>query len=255
MIVGLVSCYDEGRLALDAVRSLLACPDVPKILVHDSPIGREQPRTNPTDWQALSKEPRVTISQSNAAFPDDATKRTHLLERTRRYPPPTWGVILDGDELLLHADQLPALIEWHEANAGQAGQESLRIPLRILEGDGSSGVMTGRVVRLDLVQSWILSSYHIRLQNGVEVSLANGYFLKPGEPDRADMDATTGLQIRRPLPGEPCVLHRSWLRHPGRQAARQSVAEGDAFERLARDAGLSAAASRVPDGPRIWLPE
>lgn len=253
MIVGLVSTFQEGRLAEDAVRSLLPCCQV--VLVNEGPITDARDVTiDRSGWTWARKEPRVTVAFGS--YESDAEKRTALLTRSRRYPTPTWGVILDGDELLLHGEQIPALIEHHEQQAALAGSEPLRVPLRLVDGDGTVSVMTGRILRLDLVERWLISSYHILLRNGVEVSLANGKLVDVGVPDSRDLDVSTGFQLRRPLQGEPHILHRPFLRDPDRQAERQSSAEGNEFERLVRSAGLGSAHGETAKDERssLWLP-
>ena len=253
MIVGLVSTFQEGHLAEDAVRSLLPCCRT--VLVNEGPITDASDVTSDASgWGWARKEQRIVVAYG--AFPSDAAKRTALLSRTRRYPAPVWGLVLDGDELLLHGDQIPALIEHHEAQAAHAGKEPLRVPLRLVDGDGTTSVMTGRLLRLDLIERWLISSYHILLRNGVEVSLANGKLRDCDQPDSRELDVTTGLQLRRPLQGEPHILHRSFLRSPDRQAERQSVAEGDEFSRLVRSAGVGAAHGETAkdERSRLWLP-
>ncbi len=259
MIVGLVSTYREGRLAEDAVRSLLSCCQ--HVIVADGPIGDNPPAGVETDWKVFRKDQRVAVHDfasftSGKSWLTDADKRTWLLEKTRRYPAPVWGIILDGDELLLYGEQIPALIEHHEQEARANEGTSLGATMRIVEGDGTCGVITARILRLDLIERWLISSYHLLLKNGQEVSKPNGYFLKAGEPDTDRIETTTGMQIRRPLQGEPHILHRSFLRPPQRSAERQSAAEATAFDELVRDAGLGELHGERPadERPAIWLP-
>jgi len=254
MIVGLVSTWRDGRLAEDAVRSLLTCCQ--SVYVLDGSIGEpgEAFLHSETNWKDLSKTARVF--HHTGAWQSDAEKRTQLLLRTRRLAVPVWGVVLDSDELLVSGEQIPALIQWHEQNAAHAEQEPFRIPLRLMDGDGTASVMTGRILRLDLVERYLISSYHLKLTNGAEVSLANGVLVPAGEPDKTTLDVTTGLQMRRPLQGEPHILHRAFLRPPQRTAERQSVAEGSAFDALVREAGLGEAHGERAQDDRsaIWLP-
>lgn len=252
MIVGLVSTWNEGRLAADAVRSLLACCDV--VLVQDGPIG-EAAGGIPTDWTAFRRDPRVIVASQGAPYVSDADKRTWLLERTLRYPGPVWGVILDGDELLVHGGQVPALLEHHEAQAALQEREPLRVPLRLVDGDGTTSVVTGRILRVDLAERYVHSSYEIRLRNGVTVALGNGRLVGGDEPDTTRLDVTTGLQLRRPLQGEPHILHRPYLRAPQRDAVRQSAAEGAGFETLVREAGLGSLPDAQDGRTSIWLPQ
>ena len=255
MIVGLVSCYREGRLAADAARSLLACCET--VLVFDSPIGEPPAEAGiETDWTLLKRESRVVVRRSGR-WESDAIKRTAMLDATRRFPAPTWGVIVDGDELLMYGEQLPALIEHHEQEAAAQGRESFGATLRLVESDGGLGFIGARVLRLDLIERWLVSSYHLLLKVGVEVAKPNAYVLAAGEPDSAEVEPTTGMQIRRPLQGEPHILHRSLLRPPQREPVeRQSAAEGSQFERLLQETGLAGIRGdeAADDRPGIWLP-
>lgn len=253
MIVGLVSCYREGRLAADAVRSLLACCEHVRVI--DGPIGDSDNSGIPTDWTVFRKDARVTVAEGGK-WDSDAAKRSALLAGTRRYPTPTWGLILDGDELLLHGEQIPALIEHHEQEARAKGQTSFGATLRLVEPDNSCGLIMARVLRLDLIEQWLISSYHILLKSGQEISRPNAYFLKAGEPDSAEMESSTGMQIRRPLQGEPHILHRASLRPPQRQAERQSAAEASELEKLVYGAGLTDAHGEKAKDDRvgIWTP-
>lgn len=249
-MIGLVSTYLEGRLAEDAVRSLLACCQT--VIVAEGPIAAD--KDGPiTDWERFRKDQRVIVHEG--WWNSDAEKRSWLLEKTRRYGQ-CWGIILDGDEALINEQHLPAVVDYYEAEATNADRDPLRVPLRLVDGDGTTSVMTGRVLRLDLVERYLISSYHLLLRNGVEVSLANGILRRADHPDVTARDLTTGMQLRRPLQGEPHILHRSFLRPPQRDAERQSVAEGTVFDRLVREGGLLSVHGELAKDERseIWLP-
>lgn len=252
MIVGLVSTWKEGRLAVDAVRSLLACCQTVRVL--EGPIGEPSEGGIDTDWTQFKREPRVIVT--GGAWDSDAEKRSALLDSTRRFAAPTWGVIVDADEILVSGEYLPSLIEYRQAQADVQDQIAINVPLRLVEADGSIGLITARVLRLDLIERWLISSYHIQLRSGVEVSLPNAYPLKCGEPDRQETEETTGLQIRRPHQGEPHILHRSILRAPDRDVERQSSAEGTMFDKLVKESGLDAAHGEHIKDERValWLP-
>lgn len=252
-IVGLCSTYREGRLALSAVRSLLRACDV--VHVWDGPIALASPGGDQSDWAVFKRESRVIVHHGE--WETDAAKRTAMLAGTRRYDPPVWGVILDGDELLLYGEEIPALIAHHEREAEAEGRVSFGATLRLVSGDGSLGLIGARLLRLDLIERWLISSYHFLLKSGVEVSRGNAYLLQAGESDRADIESTTGMQIRRPLQGEPHILHRDYLRPPQRTVERLSKAEGDSFDTLVREAGLLEVHGEKPKDERlgIWLPQ
>jgi hypothetical protein len=156
-------------------------------------------------------------------------------------------VILDGDELLLHGDVLP---EYFDAIPA----DSLGFSLHLVELDGSCSYIPNRLLRLDVIERWVISSYAF-VVNGVTVSKPNVKILDAGEPDSAELVDVSGArrQKRRPLAGEPHILHRSVLRHPDRQQLRrQHEEEADRFTELA--AGQPVGDQPVADGPRLWLP-
>lgn len=255
MIVGLCSTFREGRLAESAVRSLLPACD--RVIVLDGPIGDAPPLGPETDWRRI-KDGRVVIEHGH--WETDANKRTAMLRKAKNVyatanergagrwgGPGLWGVILDGDELLVHADVLP---EYFDA----LPPEALGFSLHLMELDGSCSYIPNRVLRLDQIESWAISSYAFVLTSGITVSKPNVKILDAGEPDSAEL-AKVGdsmRQRRRPLQGEPHILHRSVLRHPDRQRVqRQHDAEAEAFAELA---GGMVGPTPEPGGHPLWLP-
>jgi hypothetical protein len=247
MIVGLCSSFREGRLAESAVRSLLPACD--RVVVLEGPIG-DAPEVGPvTDWGKVRRGGRALVKEG--AWGSDAAKRTALLEWAKRTPTrgPLWGVILDGDELLLHGELLPDYL-------AALPDEALGFSLHLMELDGSCSYIPNRVLRLDRIRRWILSSYAFEI-DGVAVSKPNVKILDAGEPDSAEwVDVGDGhtRQRRRPLAGEPHILHRSVLRPAERQTRvqRQHEAEAESFEDLLGGAPVGADADT--GGVRIWLP-
>jgi hypothetical protein len=251
LIVGLVSTYREGRMALSAVRSLLACCDAVHVI--DAPIVG--PRAGPqTDWSELRRVQSVHVRMTAKPYADDASKRTALLETTRRYPAPVWAVVLDGDEILRHGEYLPDLIEHAEAKGEAIGSPTWTFPIRLTEVDGSVSRMAGRVFRADFIERYLISSYYMLTRSGAEIALPNEPLRLAGEPDLPPVEGEPAeRQRRRPLDGEPHVFHRSWLRAPQRDVQRQNVAEAGAFERLAAASG--AQGERPSEGGiPLWLP-
>jgi hypothetical protein len=257
MIVGLCSSFREGRLAESAVRSLLPACD--RVVVLEGPIG-DAPTAGPaTDWPSVRRAGRVLVKEGR--WGSDAEKRTAMLHEAKRgYAtynergasrggPGLWGVILDGDEVLLHGELLPDYLDALPA-------EALGFSLHLMELDGSCSYIPNRVLRLDRITRWILSSYAFEI-DGVAVSKPNVKILDAGEPDSAEwVDVGDGhtRQRRRPLAGEPHILHRSVLRPAERQARvqRQHEAEAESFEELLGGAPVGADAD--PGGVKIWLP-
>lgn len=249
MIVGLVSTYREGALAVGAIRSLLPAVDAVRVL--DGPIGGEGNGLERA-LDVFAKDQRVICNYGE--FVSDAEKRTRLLESTRRYPAPTWGVILDGDELLLWGEHLRAQIEHLEERERATGEVQTGCSLRLVESDGSVSQINARVLRLDLIDSYVHSSYHLRWINGSESARPNFPIVTAGMgdlPPHAELlrdleDAPAGtewaemrdrlqreqdagwMQCRRPVQGEPHILHRSILRSPNRSdVTRMHIVEHD----------------------------
>lgn len=274
MIVGLVSTWREGQLAASAVRSLLACCDAVRVM--EGPIGEQPPSAGiATDWAPFAKDQRVIVHEGT--FATDAEKRTALLDKTRRYPAPTWGVILDGDELLLWGEYLREQIEHMQARYTATGATSTGCSMRIVESDGSVGQINARVLRLDLVERYVHSSYHLRFTNGTESARPNFVLRLAGQsdlPPHADLlenlDAFANgsspeglratlehelahgyIQRRRPLHGEPHILHRSVLRAQSRDAVpRMHLVESEGLVA----AGSLAVPVETGEGVRIWTP-
>ncbi len=244
MIVGLCSTFREGRLALSAVRSLLECCD--RVLALEGPIGDAPAAGAETAWSEI-RDGRLLVKRG--AWRTDAEKRTAMLAEARRWIKfGTWGVILDGDELLVNAAVLPEYFDALPADA-------LGFSLHLLELDGSCSMIPNRLLRLDRVERWVISSYAF-LVDGVIVIKPNVKILDAGQPDSAELvDVGDGRrQRRRPLQGEPFILHRSVLRSPERQAQVQRMheAEPEAFEALR--AGAPVGEDADPGGVRLWLP-
>lgn len=246
-ITGLVSTYEEGMLAEEAVASLLVC--CASVLVFEGPIGdRPAEEVAPSNWGRFGKVPRVVVRKG--AWGSDAEKRTAMLQAAQGLGA-EWGLVLDGDEVLVWGEFFPSLIEHVEHLERKTGEEMIGFPLRIVELDGSCAMLGARVLRLDRIERYVISSYHLLLKAGVEISKPNAPLVLAGEPDGTDRIGA--MQKRRPVAGEPHVLHRSLMRSPLRQVKRQHVAEGESFEELDVD-GLRFEAPNDDAGVKIWLP-
>lgn len=243
MIVGLCSTFREGRLAAAAITSLLAACDF--VLAYEGPIGGNPAVGDETNWKRLTQTGRVTLKRGT--WTTDAAKRTAMLRHAKGRGA-TWGVVLDGDEWLAYGDALPL---WIDA----AGDDAVGIPLRLTELDGSVAKVGNRVLRLAHIDSYVLSSYLFRLTNGMEVAVGNEPLLRSGDPDQAWEEGL--YQRRKPIAGEPHIVHRSALRKRDRaeQVERQHEAEGKGFERMAAGDGLGFdVGDRAEEGVRLWLP-
>lgn len=234
-LVGLIPTYREGPLAWSAIRSLLEA-ELDRVIVWEGPAG-------PT---RLPDAPATMIGEGDYMFRKgnwngDGAKRTEMLRWTlRQYPgEQVWGVWLDADELLLNGRYLRDLVQervWADEAAGAslADPENLPtggIPLRLVEYDGSCSLAQGRLLRLDTLRAFVVSNLIVETVLGSQMRLGN-------LPETTELEqlAREHLPGRRlvlpPLPGEPCIVHRSHLRHPARKALRLHEQERSELQRL-----------------------
>lgn len=221
MIVGLVPTHREGPLAADAVRSLLACCNT--VMLTEGPIGGTPSDVGePTDIGVLRRDSRVLVT-ARGKWTTEADKRNGMLERTRRYPPPVWGVYVDADEVLLHGELIPSLIWAAEQQQAGTGNDVTAIPLAVTEIDGSVG-RAHRLIRLDRLERHVLSCSQLQFAGqSIVTTFPVVPVWRPGEP----LTATN----RPPMAGEPHVHHRQYLRPPTRSEHRLHAAEiGDFAE-------------------------
>lgn len=223
-VVGLISSYREGRLTLGAVRSLHAV-GLDDLLISEGPAG-ELPEG--IEEAPASEWPEGMAELVNhGRWRTDGRKRNMMLaEAKRRHAlhegEPLWGVWLDGDELLAHGeylrDRLQAVL-WEDEASGRA--PTLNLPLWTREPDNSMAITGGRLVRLDLIRSYEISVSVVRSVGDEEQGLGN-----------VTTDASLWLELWMqaaesgrmlawpPGPLEPCIVHRSHLRHPARKGLR-----------------------------------
>lgn len=233
MIVGLVSCFREGRLAADAVRTALDGCD--HVIVFEGPVSGSEAAGPESDLDGFTRSRRVAIIDGEWA--DDAAKRTAMLHHARTLALSTksvgnvWIVWIDGDEALINASMLPAVLDRAEYEVTGGGG----MPLRIVELDGSVAMCYGKIISLDAVKRYLVSSYHVELSSGIEVSLPNvpicragGYPLGEAPTNEDELNRWLGRH-RLPLQGEPHLLHRSMLRSPERTAPRLHDKEAEWF--------------------------
>lgn len=248
-VVGLISAYREGRLTLGAVRSLAAV-GLDDLLVSEGPAGELPPGVE----EAPESEWPEGLDVNFGRWRTDARKRDAMVQEAKRRHvlregEPLWGVWLDGDELLAHGeylrDRLQAVL-WEDEASGRP--PTLNLPLWTREPDNSLGITGGRLVRLDLIRSYEISVSVVRSIGGEEQGLGN-----------VDTDARLWLDLWLaavesgrmlawpPGPLEPCIVHRSHLRHPARKGLR--LHEQEAVE-LAKAGKLG----KPPGGPKITGP-
>jgi hypothetical protein len=238
-VVGLVSSYREGALVRAAARSLLKV-SLDRLYVFEGPAGDPLEADVPeSELDALEGRPDVVLHRGR--WRTDARKRNEMLQRAKRDFPggALWGVIVDGDEVLMNGeylrDKLQTVLWEDEARS----EPWLKVPLPLVEHEGSMSTITARVLRLDLIRSVDVSTSVMTRTDGVQVGLGN----QP-VPSSIFVDAwcraiDAGKTIAwPPFPCEPYLVHRSHLRHPLRRGLRMSVQEQAELAKAKAAAGL-----------------
>lgn len=246
MIVGLCSSYLEGPLVQGAIRSLLAACD--RVVVFEGPAGEpleeDVPPSDFSPWSSMSvgwNGVRTGVV-SNTDFlsfrlghwPTDAKKRTAMVESLRPFTEPTWGVWIDGDEVLCNPEYLRDWLnfaDWREEEGmitDDAGNRSVNMgwPVKIVEMDGSVAIVQAKIMRVDRLDSYSVSSSVFRNAMGSLESRGNyrasitdfplhGQLQQIAEPDGGYMFVWDSFALL-----EPYIIHRSALRHPRRTGLR-----------------------------------
>jgi hypothetical protein len=145
-----------------------------------------------------------------------------MLEFTRRYAPPVWGVYLDADEVLIDGQWVPDLIYAAEQQTQDAGNSTAAIPLAISEIDASVG-RVHRIIRLDLLERHVLSMSQWKFFSSEIIAVFPVVPVwRPGDPIAADdIDGYRGPIIS----GTPHIHHRAYYRPPVRSEFRLHQAE------------------------------
>lgn len=222
-IVGLVSAFREGPMLQAAVRSLAALDHV---VVFEGPVEGNPPAGPP------SLIPKGT-TVIEGAWETDAAKRSAMVEwvHSRRWlDGETWGLWLDGDEILLWGEYLHDWV-WRVSQQGDDANPVAGWPLPLVELDGSVSICMGKLVRVDLIRRYLVSSSFIELVDGSTRTVGNVLYWTPTEGP-LQRDPATGKphwRARPPLQGEPHLQHRPVLRSKLRQVERQHVAEARNF--------------------------
>lgn len=243
VLVGLMSTYREGPLAEGAYRSL-AVAGFDRVFVFEGPAGRAGCEDAPVTSQALPRD-------REGRWQSDAAKRTEMLRFVlRQYPGrAVWGVMVDGDELLVHGenvrDQIQAKMWEDEARGASLADPSNLptggIPLRIVEHDSTCCFAFERLLRLDTLRRFVVSNLIVETVFGNQMRI--GHVAETLELQR-QMEEACAVEaaeegwsaprrlVMPPLPGEPCILHRSHLRHPARRGLRLHEQERAELVRL-----------------------
>lgn len=215
MIVGMIPTYKEGKLARDAINSIL--PICQTVLVFEGPIVGAPSEGIDTDFSYFRKNNKVIVRKGE--WKSEVAKRNAMLASTRRFPTPTWGLYLDADEILLYPEYIDSYIESCDAQAPE-GQVNVACPLLRVEIDGSVQTLK-RIIRLDFLEAHVLSMSQWKFI-GSDVAVTF-----PAIPSE-----------RTPNQGEPHIFHRAFLRPPKRGGFRlyeEEIKDFGILEKQARE--------------------
>lgn len=196
-----------------AVRSLAALDGV---LVAEGPVEQNAGSAGPPS--ELPNE--VKVKRFDGVWESDAAKRTWMLGKAKQlWPGPLWGLWLDGDELLLWGEMLKDWL-WRVEQQGDDGNPVGGWPLPLVELDGTVVICAGKLVRLDLIRKYLVSSSYIEMVDGSRRTVGNMPYWTP-----TDGALVESWRARPPLQGEPHLQHRPVLRSKLRTVERQHRAE------------------------------
>lgn len=233
MIIGLVSTYLEGPTARHAIRTALQACD--RVLVCEGPAGPPLDADVPETWRP---DPHPgNLHWNSGRWRTDARKRTWMLDYAKRvWPEARWGLWLDGDEVLVNPEYLR---DWTTLS-DHRGDE--RLPLRLIELDGSVSITLVKLVRIDLIRSYTVSLANTTGPDGQAHSAGNfhdtmGRYLGVDRERAAKLEAGYLYVPPGPAPLDPYIVHRPLLRHPDRAGLRLNEQEAAEIAKLANDSG------------------
>jgi hypothetical protein len=234
-VIGLLSAFREGELVRGAIDSLLRAR-LDDLLVSEGPAG-ELPEGV---MDAPASDYPEGLAVNHGRWRSDARKRDAMLKEAKRRHAlrpgePLWGVWLDGDEVLVYPellrDRLQAVV-WEDE---LKGADTLNLPLWTKEADGSLAITGGRLVRLDLLSSYDVSVSVVTDSSGTEQGLGNVTTDARLWLEMWMAAVETGRMVAWPPgPGEPCIVHRSHLRHPARRGLRLHRQEAEELRRVGK---------------------
>jgi len=232
-IVALVSSYREGPLLEAAIRSVAMLDHV---LVAEGPVDENrrafgEESVIPKDLQRLSV--------IRGEWPADAAKRTAMVQwmQARRWmqDEEIWGLWLDGDEVLLWGEYLRDWINRVVEESDDPDNPVAGFPFTLVEFDGTVVWCMGKLVRIDLVERYLISSSYVEFKGGYTKTIGNVTAWTPLDGPLHMVDLPDGSKVphwraRPPLQGEPHLQHRPMLRSLRRQVERQHLAEARNFD-------------------------
>lgn len=239
IVVGCMSTYREGRLARNALRSLLSV-ELDRLYVFEGPAGPIPGNADELDptWTGVGDVTNVVFHEGR--WRTDGRKRNAMLQRVKQdYPGElVWVVVVDADELLINGEYLRDRLDWIVANDRYRGASiatpdnppMARWPLRLVEHEGSMSLITARVFRADLLRSIDHSTSVVTNIAGIRDGWGNYAENSRAWVERWLSAIDSGAMIAwPPMPAEPFLVHRSNLRHPARASLRMSVQEQAEF--------------------------
>lgn len=244
IVVGMVSCYREGRLVRAAIDSLLRV-ELDRLYVYEGPAGEPLPNEQElpaSELDSLDGGEGVVVERGR--WRTDARKRDAILKRAKAdfgyLGEPLWAVVVDADEVLVNGEMLRDRLEWLVARDELAGASvatpdnppMARWPLHLIEHDGSISLITARVFRADMLRSIDHSSSIVTNASGIREGWGNYAASSRLWIEGWLRAIDKGKMIAwPPLPCEPHLVHRSNLRHPARAMLRMSEQETVEFAR------------------------
>lgn len=229
-IAALISYYDEKDLLPSCIKSAQYCD---MRMMFSGPTNADE---NICDHGTAVQ---YNLIQYPGIWKSDADKRTDMLVAAQELlhdDPDYWALWLDADEILLWGEYLHDLCRRAEIETATGGAA-----IKIVEYDGSVANCFGKLIKLESIKRYVMSSYEVELNNGMTVALPNVPICTAGGiPIGEIKEATDPLLAtnRPPLQGEPHLLHRHGLRDPRRSVQRLHDAESESFQTLVKSAGL-----------------
>ena len=228
-VIGLVSAFREGPLVGGALRSL-ARVGLDDLLISEGPAGEFAEEV----LEAPASEYPEELTVNHGRWRSDARKRDAMVQEAKRRHAlregePLWGVWLDGDEILANGewlrDRLQAVL-WDDEARG--GPPTLNLPLWTVEPDGAMAITGGRLVRLDLIRSYQVSVSVVETVHGETGTVGNVTTDARLWTEAWMLAVESGRMLAwPPRPAEPCIVHRSHLRHPLRRGLRMHHQEAE----------------------------
>lgn len=202
-----------------------------EVFVFEGPVDRE--KKLPTQSLSMNQFGIYDIEGPkyfSGGWTSDAEKRTDILREAQAWNCDGWALWLDSDEILLYGEYLHEWCERADLETGTGGTA-----IRIVEYDGSVAQCYGKLIKLDSIHKYIMSSYEVELSNGITVALPNVPICSAGGipiGEIKDRDDPLLALNRPPVIGEPHLLHRHGLRDPERKALRLHEKEAEDFQSM-----------------------